>query len=222
MTTTRNGLRLPAAARTLAGFRAWAHSDDYPEFGRICFINGNIHIDMSPDELETHNKVRGAIDFGITTVNKQDKLGEYFLDGALVTNIAANLATVPDGSFVKWETSASGRVRFVARKDRHGQYVEIQGSPDWILEVVSFSSVKKDTIELPVTYHRAQIPEFWLVDAHGADIDFRILLRRRTKYVPAKRRNGWHFSPTFGRWFRLVRTPNQQGRWDYELEIKRD
>ena len=63
----------------------------------------------------------------------------------------ANLATVPDGLFVKWETSISGRVRFVPRNDADGEYVEIQGSPDLVLEAVSFSSVKKDTEELPLS-----------------------------------------------------------------------
>ena len=67
---------------------------------------------------------------------------------------------MPDGSFVKWATSRSGRVRFIPRRDREGQYIEIRGAPDWILEVVSFSSVQKDTFELPISYHRAGIPEF--------------------------------------------------------------
>jgi Uma2 family endonuclease len=215
-----NEVRIPARAATLAGFRAWAQCDDFPEHGKVSFINGEILIDMSPDELETHNKVRGAIDYGISKVNEQADLGEYFLDGALVTNTQANLATTPDGTFVKWATSLSRRVRFVPRKDRHGQFIEIRGTPDWVLEVVSASSVEKDTIELPITYHLARIPEFWLVDARGEEIDFQVLVRRRSKYAPAKIRAGWSFSPVFQRWFRLVRQPNRQGRWNYRLESK--
>ncbi len=211
---------LPALAKTLAGFRAWAHSDDCPEFGRICYINGNIHIDMSPDELETHNKVVNAIDFGINLVNAEDELGEFYRDGALVSNTRANLATVPDGSFVKWETSITGRVRLVPRKDRHGEFIEIQGTPDWVLEAVSFSSVTKDTIELPIIYHRAGISEYWLVNARGPEIDFQVLVWGRNKYKAAVVRKGWSFSPVFSRWFRLIRRPNRLGRWDYQLEFK--
>ncbi len=212
--------RLPAGIGTLASFRAWVQSDDFPEHGHVSFINGNIEIDMSPDELESHNKVHGAVGHGISGLNDQIDLGEYFCDGALLTNSRAKLGTVPDGMFVKWETSASGRARFIPRKDRAGQYIEIRGTPDWVLEVVSFSSVKKDTVELPISYHRAKIPEFWLVDARGKEIDFQVLVRRRSKYARSEVRSGWALSPLFGRWFRLVRRLNRVGRWNYRLEIK--
>ena len=49
-------IRIPARAATRAGFRAWALSDEFPERGRFSFINGELFIDMSPEELETHNK----------------------------------------------------------------------------------------------------------------------------------------------------------------------
>jgi Uma2 family endonuclease len=213
-------LRLPGDVGTLAGFRAWAQSDDFPEMGKFSLINGNILIDMSPEEIETHNKVTGAIGLGVSGVNEEADLGEYFWDGTLLTNTKADLATVPDGTFVKWATSQAGRVQFIPRKDRQGQYIEIRGSPDWVLEVVSMWSVKKDTKELPVLYHRAGILELWLVDARGKDIDFQILVRRRSKYARANIRSGWSFSPVFGRWFRLARKKNRQGRWNYRLEFR--
>jgi len=213
-------LRLPADIGTLAGFRAWAQSDDFPEKGKFSLINGNILIDMSPEEIETHNKVNTAITQGIGVINDQADLGEYFSDGGLVTNSKADLATVPDGVFVKWATSQAGRVQFIPRKDRQGQYIEIRGTPDWTLEVVSISSVTKDTIDLPILYHQAGIPEFWLVDARGKDIDFQILVPRRSEYARADVRSGWSFSPVFDRWFRLLRKTNRQGRWNYRLENK--
>ena len=214
-------LRLPGDVGTLAGFRAWAQSDDFPEKGKFSLINGNILIDMSPEEIETHNKVNTAITQGVGVINDEADLGEYFRNGVLVTNSKADLATVPDGVFVKWATSQAGRVQFIPRKDRQGQYIEIRGTPDWTLEVVSISSVTKDTIDLPILYHQAGIPEFWLVDARGKDINFQVLVRRRSKYVRAKIRSGWSFSPVFGRWFRLVRKTNRLGRWNYRLENKK-
>jgi len=220
MTWNGAGLRIPAGVRTLDKFRNWARSPGFPEHGRISFINGDLHIDMSPDELEHHNKVRGAICHTVITLNDEQDWGEFFLDGALVTNSAANLATVPDASLVKWETSASGKVRFVPRKDRAGEFIEIRGTPDWLLEAVSFSSLQKDTEELPLSYHRAGVPEFWLVDARGQEIDFRILVHRPRKYQKGKTRAGWHHSPLFGMWFRLVRHLNRQDRWTYKLEVK--
>jgi Uma2 family endonuclease len=218
----RPALRVPPDAGSLAGFRAWAQSDEFPEFGKVSLLNGTILIDMSPDELETHNKVSGAVGHGISGLNDELDLGEYFWDGALLTNTGAKLGTVPDGTFVKWASSKSGRVRFIPRRDRRGQFIELRGTPDWALEVVSMSSVHKDTVELPLLYHRAGIPEFWLIDARGDEIDFQILVRRRSKYTPAAINSGWAFSPVFGRWFRLTRRPNREGRWNYRLEVKLD
>lgn len=211
---------IPISAVTLAGFREWLQTDDFPEQGHIGLINRRIVIDMSPDEIETHNKVRQAIDLGIGNLNAKEDLGEYFLDGATLTNDEADLATVPDGTFVKWDSYEASRVRLVERRDRHGQFIEIRGTPDWVLEIVSQFSVEKDTVELPVLYHRAGIGEFWLVDARGTEIDFQILVRRRSKYVAVKPEGGWHYSPLFGRRFRLLRRPNRQGRWNYKLEIR--
>jgi Uma2 family endonuclease len=215
-------MRIPAAAGTLTGFRAWTQSDDFPEHGVVSLLNGHILIDMSPDEIETHNKVHGAIGKGVSTVADDADLGEYFWDGVLISNARAALSTVPDGTFIKWATSESGRVRLIGRKRRPGQYIEIRGTPDWVLEVVSAGSVQKDTVELPVLYHREGIPEFWLVDARGEEIDFRILVRRPRKYQVGPVRGAWAFSPVFQRWFRLVRRPNRAGRWNYRLEIREE
>ncbi len=213
-------LRLPASAGTWKGFRQWAQSEEYPDKAKVSFINSHIYIDMSPEEIETHNKVKKAVAVGVCTLNEKIDAGEYFDDGVMLANARAGLLTVSDGTFVKWETSASGKVRFIPRKDREGEFIEIQGTPDWVLEVVSSSSIEKDTVELPVTYHRAGIPEFLLIDARGPVIDFQLLIHRRSKYVAAQAQGGWFFSPVFQRWFRLVRSRNRQGRWTYRLESK--
>src|SRR5262249_21152800 len=157
----------------------------------------------------------------VGNLNEELDKGELYPDGAMLTNLDTRLATVADGTFITWETSSSGRTILIPRKDCQGEYIEIQGSPDWVLEVVSNWSVEKDTVELPVTYHRAGIGEYWLVDARGAEIDFQILVRRRTRYAQGPVKAGWHYSPLFDRWFRLVRSANRQGRWRYKLEAKK-
>jgi Uma2 family endonuclease len=215
-----SSLYIPSTAGTFEGFRKWAHSDDYPERGRVSFINHKIFIEMSQEELETHNKVKTAIGAGLYFVNEEIDLGELFVDGALLANPAAELLTIADGTFLKWETLESGRAHLVPRRGHPQEIVEVHGSPDWVLEIVSKSSVIKDTVELRLAYHRAEIPEFWLVDARGSEIAFQVLVRRRTKYVPVPARDGWHYSPVFGRSFRLVRRVNRQNRWTYKLEMK--
>jgi len=215
-----SSLCIPPSGGTFDGFRDWAHSHEYPERGRVSFINHKIFIEMSQEELEPQHKVKTDIGAGLYFVNEETDLGELFVDGALLANPAAELLTIADGTFLTWETLESGRARLVARKGHQQEIIEIHGAPDWVLEIVSKSSIIKDTVELRLAYHRAEIPEFWLVDARGPEIDFQVLLRRRTKYVPAPSRGGWHHSPTFGRSFRLVRRANRQNRWNYKLEMR--
>ena len=212
-------IRIPARAATLAGFRAWALSDEFPERGRFSFINGELFVDMSPEELETHNKVKTEVVSAIANLNKELDLGEFYSDGTLVTNEVADLSTEPDGAFVTWRSFEEGRVRLTPREDRPGQYVELQGTPDWILEVVSRSSVAKDTRVLREAYHRAGVPEYWIIDARFNAIDFQVLRHRRDRYVVAAPRGGWHRSSVFGRGFRLERRLNRMGRWRYTLQV---
>src|SRR5690606_19683273 len=147
------------------------------------YINGEILLDMSPEELETHNKVKVEVSRSLGNLVLDLDLGEFYGDGTLVTNVVAGLSTEPDGTYVSWEGFEAGRVRLIPRKDRPGQYVEMEGTPDWVLEVVSRSSVQKDTRLLREAYHAAGIPEYWLIDArYENEIDFQVLRRRRDGY----------------------------------------
>jgi Uma2 family endonuclease len=212
---------VPASAQTLEGFRAWALSEDFPERGRYSFLDGEVFIDLSPEELETHNKVKGEIGRVLLTLNKNTKLGSFYSDGALLTNEKANLSTEPDALFVTWEGLKAGRVRRVERKGEDRQYTELVGTPDWVLEVISDSSVRKDTKRLREEYHRADIGEYWLIDARGEKVEFQILLRGETDYESAAaERGGWLASRVFQRRFRLRREEEQLDSWDYTLEVK--
>jgi Uma2 family endonuclease len=123
----------------------------------------------------------------------------------------------PDAAAILWKSLQSGKVRYVSHQ---GRELEIEGSPDWILEIVSDSSVFKDTVQLRKAYHRARISEYWLVDARGKDIDFQILCWRKNGYVAAPAQNGWVRSRVFARWFRLTRQKDRRGGWKYTLEVK--
>jgi Uma2 family endonuclease len=214
-------LRMPTSATTLDGFRAWTVSEDFPKRGRISFLGEELFIDMSPEELETHAKVKEAVCRGISNLNEELDLGEFYPDRSLVTNGTVDLSTEPDGVFVRYETSEAGRVQLVARRDVEGQFMELTGAPDWVLEVISRYSVGKDTEDLRSKYFRAGIPEYWLIDARGADILFQILTRRRSDYAVVRPRGGWHKSSVFPASFRLERQRNRVGRWKYQLLMQR-
>jgi Uma2 family endonuclease len=218
----RWGLRIPASALTLAGFRAWATSDDFPEHIRVAFLDEEIHIDMSNEELETHNKVKMEIARVLLNWNREARRGTFGGDGVLISNAAAGVSNNPDAFFFTHDSLQAGRVRLVPRVGEQGQYIEIEGTPDWVLEVVSDSSVQKDTTRLREAYHRAGIAEYWLIDARGDDIRFQILHRRKTGYAAAPVRDGWQRSRVFGRSFRLDRQRDALGLWEYTLHVQTD
>ena len=97
-------IHVPASAATFAGFRARATSDEFPEPLRASFINKELVIDMSPEELESHNKVKSELSAVVATLIKRLDTGEFYGDGTLVTNEAAELSTEPDATFVAWES----------------------------------------------------------------------------------------------------------------------
>jgi Uma2 family endonuclease len=216
-----DAVAVPASAHSLAGFRAWATSDAFPERGRISFLGEEILIDMSAEEIATHVMVKGEVTYAIIRLKKKHRLGKLFVDRTLVTNVEANLSTEPDATLVTYESLETGRVRLVPREDKPGQYMEVEGSPDWIVEIVSDSSVRKDTKLLRERYYRAGVREYWLIDARGGEIDFHILVRGDKDFEPAKTsRGGWQESAVFGRVFRLTRQRDRLNLWEYALQVK--
>jgi Uma2 family endonuclease len=91
----------------------------------------------------------------------------------------------------------------VPRKKRPGQYMELEGTPDWVLEVVSQPNVAKDTEWLRESYHRAGIPEHWLIEARFDELSFQVLRRRRDRFAAMAARGGWYRSQVFDHSFRL-------------------
>ncbi len=211
---------VPPEARDLAGFRRWATRPDFPPGVRVLYDQGAICLDMSNEETQTHNKVKMEIARVLMNLLRETDEGEFYGDGVLVTNTLAEVSNNPDAIFLSWDTLEAGRARLVEREGQPGQFVEIEGRPDWVLEVVSLSSVSKDTRQLREAYHRAGIPEYWLIDARGEEMSFQVLLHRKSKYVPAAVKDGWQRSQVFGRSFRLERTRGRRNLWRYTLHVR--
>jgi Uma2 family endonuclease len=213
-------INLPTRACTFEGFGKWVWSPSFPRHGWIKFLGAEIVIDMSPEELETHNLVKTEVERVIANLNVELDLGKFYSDRSLLRNQATGLSTEPDGMFVSWQAIESGRVRLLPHRRRPGRVREIEGAPDWVLEVISESSVRDDTVELRREYHRAGIREYWLIDARGKAIVFQVLQHRRSGYVAARHRGGWVHSKVFGRRFRLERRRDRMGFWQYVLRVK--
>jgi Uma2 family endonuclease len=127
----------------------------------------------------------------------------------------ADLSTEPDGTFVSYDTLRSERLRLL--EGQAGGYVELVGTPDMVLEVVSTNSVRKDTKVLRRLYWEASIPEYWLVDARGPALSFNVLRRRPRGYTATRGQGGWLRSEVFGRSFHFSRQTDPLGHPQYTL-----
>jgi Uma2 family endonuclease len=212
-------IRMPGGPWTLASFQDWASSDDCPEQARVTYAGDAVLIDMRPEEVEHHTQVKDEIARVLLTLNRQHRLGKFYGDGLLVTHVEAELSTVPDGTFVLRDTLLSGRARLVPRRESTGEFIELEGTPDIVIEIVSKTSLQKDTLLLRDRYHRAGIAEYWLVSTRAARIDFQILRHRPGGYLASKGRGGWQRSDVLGRRFRLSRQRDTLGLYEDTLDL---
>ncbi|MGH7224168.1 MAG: Uma2 family endonuclease, partial [Gemmataceae bacterium] len=135
----------------------------------------------------------------------------------LLSNVDADIAVKPDALFASTDALAD-RVRILEGKNEG--YVELVGSPDMVLEVVSTSSVRKDTQRLRRDYWQAGIREYWLVDARKEPLDFDILRYTPKGYRAVLKKDGWINSVVFGKSFRLIHRIAALGRPKYTLELR--
>jgi len=215
-------VRIPAAAHTVAGFRSWAHSDRFPEIGRIDYIGGDVELDMSPEDLHTHGTPKAALAAGLFHLIARTGRGYVFIDRTRVTAPEAGLSAEPDLVVVLFSSLDDGRVRQVpAVRKAAGRFIELEGAPDLVVEILSDTSERKDTQRLPPRYAQAGIPELWLLDARGDELRFEIKVLDAEEYRPVKAEpGGWMRSRVLGGRFRIVRHPAPHSGWLYELERK--
>ncbi len=215
-------LFIPPDALHLDGFLQWVHSAEFPAQARPSFLNGEVSIDMSAEELVTHNRAKSDLGADMTNWSRRHDLGLVFADGALLVNEQAGLSTVPDLIFCLWESFKTGRVRLAERVDASGRFVEMRGSPDLVVEIISDSSVRKDTRLLPPLYFAAGVQEYWLIDARRSRLDFKIFVRGRKKLVPVRRdAGGYVHSRVLQGVFRLSRKKTPVAIGQYRLLAKK-
>jgi Uma2 family endonuclease len=220
-TTVRfeESFEIPLSIQSLVDFRRWAFSEDFPERGRIDYVAGYIEVDMSPEDLHTHGKLKVELVRVLAQRIKQDVLGELYTDRARVSCPKADLSAEPDAVFVSDSSLDSGRVRLIPKAGGDpDRYIEMEGPPDLVVEIVSDASVHKDTERLPKAYYEAGVTEYWLVDARGEELLFRIHQRGPFSYDPAPiDPEGFQRSAILDRRYRLGRTRNARGRVVFDL-----
>jgi Uma2 family endonuclease len=202
----------------LESFRRWADADDFPEAGHIWFLKGEVWVDMSKEQVFTHVRVKTEFAGVLTPLTKSEKRGMFLTDGVMLSNDAAEISGNPDGTFVSYESLQLGRVAIVEGIEEG--YVELEGSPDMVLEVISRSSVHKDRVILRQAYWEAGIREYWIVDARKEPLLFDILRHTTKGYSAARKQDGWIKSSVFGKSFRLTQELDPLGHPAYTLSVR--
>jgi Uma2 family endonuclease len=112
-------------------------------------------------------------------------------------------------------------VRWVPKASKKkGRYVEIEGTPDIVIEIVSDSLEDKDSDRLPAAYYDAGIREYWLIDSRGDELLFDLQLRGDGGYLPVEPdADGWRLSTALGKRFYLDRRWHARGYWVYRLLV---
>jgi Uma2 family endonuclease len=211
-------LFLPAWVVDLEAYRRWARTEAYPRRGWVSYLHGQIWVDLAMEELFTHNQVKGAYAKTIMNLPDYETRGLFVLDRMLLTNVRAELSTEPDGLFFLWKTVQDGVLRLL--QETEGRILELEGTPDMVLEVLSKYSERKDTVLLRELYWKAGIPEYWLVDARGENPRFDILSHAKEGYVPVSATDGWLHSNVFGAQFRLSRHLNPLGKPNFVVATR--
>lgn len=215
-TLTIEQLTLPWEVRTLDGFRNWYRSIEDSRV-RACYAGGNLYIEMTPQNLKTHLRLISEINRVAGNLVRELDLGVHHEHGCWLTSDGADLSSEPDGCLVLWETFESGEARIESDDE-----IQLVGRADLVLEVVSKTSERKDTVDLTDRYARAGIPEYWIADGRCNPPSLRILTLAGGSYTGAVPDDeGWLTSPLFGRRFRLRRITDRMGDPDYRLEVER-
>lgn len=211
-------VRVPKEALDLQGYRHWVHSREFPERGSVSFIDGEIVIDMSPEEIDTHASLKSDLHSQLWVYVRRNGIGKVFPDGTLLVNDAVSLSTEPDIMFCRNESLKSKAVQKRELVEGSGRFVELAGSPDLVVEIVSRYSERKDRELLRESYYKAGIVEYWLIDARGEEIDFQLLSRGDAGFVETPPDDhGFRRSTVLGSSFLLTREWNEISGFDYTL-----
>ena len=212
-------VRIPKWVRDLASFRRWAKSEHFPERGWYAHLNGELWVDPSMERLG-HNQIKSEFLAVLKPLVEQAGLGRFLGDRMLLTNVDAELSTEPDGMFLSYDALREGRVRL----EQGDESLEVIGSPDIVLEVVSPTSLHKDRVVLRDLYWRAGVREYWLADPgrgrDGEDAEFEILRRGPRSYAAVRKQTGWLRSAVLGKSFRLLRESDPLGYPVYRLDVR--
>ena len=215
-TLTVYGLEIPADLGSLDSFRTWVHGlgEGAPQ---VHYWQGDVRIEMSPQHYHSHAPVVAEINRVLLTLARDLDLGRYYAPPSWITHESCGLSTEPDGFLVLWDTIKAGLARVNPQRE-----TEMLGRPDMALEVVGRGSEKKDLVDLVDAYARAGVREYWTADVRvlPPNLIIRALGADGRFQASSPSSDGWIFSPTWNRQFRLMGVVDRLGLPDVRLEVR--
>jgi len=208
-------ITVPKWVSDLRSFRRWFRSDHFPSDAKVVYYDGNIWVDQQMERY-LHTYIKTEIAGAIREWAKAHLPGATLCDKLRYTDRAADLSCEPDVIFV---TDASLENRTVKLMDGDTS-LEVEGSPEIIVEVISPTSVVKDEKTLREKYWQAGVQEYWLADSRKVPT-LSILKRTARGFVTVKANaQGWLRSEVLGALCRLVSRPGPAATTKVELEMK--
>ena len=107
-------VRIPAGIVDLQSFLRWVHSDDVEEKWRVGWLDGEVWVDMSKEQIFTHVAVKTEVTVVLGGLVKANKSGRFFTDGLMISSfglpssVRAPNTTLPHGSTAGSVTSTNG------------------------------------------------------------------------------------------------------------------
>ncbi|MDX1965284.1 MAG: Uma2 family endonuclease [Pirellulales bacterium] len=204
---------------SLSDFRKWTQSLDFPKIGRFDFLAGQVEVDLSPEDFFFHAVIKTSVAAAIFSRVADLGSGHVCTDRTRVTCVEAMLSVEPDVLYVSDKSIDSGKVKLIPKSGEEAErFVELEGPPDLVVEIVSDSSEMKDTQRLPQAYFSAGVKELWIIDARHQSIKFQIFKLARRKYLESlPDESGYRHSPVLQCDFHLERKRNASGRYVYKL-----
>lgn len=213
-----SAIEIPTGVDQFDHFRAWVASEAFPERGRIDFINGRIEVDEMVEDPAFHGRPKMEVARVIANRAKQLDWGDVYVDATRVVCPLAGLSVEPDVVVVSHDAMDSGRVVEVPTQDRAAGFLELEGPPELVVEVVSRSSVTKDTTRLWSAYFEAGVQEYWVVDVRPGHFKFEIWERGEQQFqLAAESSDGYCQSHVLMARYRLERHDRSGGRKGYDL-----
>jgi Uma2 family endonuclease len=155
--------------------------------------------------LFSHGRLKTEFVSGLSNLVKRSE-SMIVSDSTRIASERADLSAEPDIVLLSRDSIRSSQVRLTPKANRDGDYIEIDGALDLVIEEVSDCSVVKDTRRLPTAYFRAGVKEYWIADARSDDLIFAIHLRGDSSFIRAPlTKDGWQPSVVLGKEFLLAR-----------------